>query len=129
MSERDGWNHLYLIDGATGAVKNQITKGAWPVRHVQSRSTKSKRQLWFSAGGMNAGEDPYFQHYYRINFDGTGLTPLTSVRANHTGRVLVRHAVHSSITIRASISRSVLELRRSAAMAVASPDARSKRAT
>ena len=29
MSERDGWNHLYLIDGATGRVKNQITKGEW----------------------------------------------------------------------------------------------------
>jgi dipeptidyl aminopeptidase/acylaminoacyl peptidase len=83
MSERDGWNHVYLIDGATGAVKNQITKGAWPVRHVL-KVDEEKRQLWFSAGGMNAGEDPYFQHYYRINLDGTGLTPLTSVRANHT---------------------------------------------
>jgi dipeptidyl aminopeptidase/acylaminoacyl peptidase len=83
MSERDGWNHLYLIDGVTGAVKNQITKGAWPVRHVV-KVDEDKRQLWFSAGGMNAGEDPYFQHYYRINLDGTGLMPLTSVRANHT---------------------------------------------
>jgi dipeptidyl aminopeptidase/acylaminoacyl peptidase len=83
MSERDGWNHLYLIDGVTGAVKNQITKGAWPVRHVV-KVDEDKRQLWFSAGGMNAGEDPYFQHYYRINLDGTGLIPLTSVRANHT---------------------------------------------
>ena len=82
MSERDGWNHLYLIDGATGEVKNQITKGAWPVRHVV-KVDEDKRQLWFSAGGMNAGEDPYFQHYYRINLDGTGLMPLTSVRANH----------------------------------------------
>jgi hypothetical protein len=27
MSERDGWNHLYLFDGKTGAVKTQITKG------------------------------------------------------------------------------------------------------
>ncbi len=27
MSERDGWAHLYLMDGATGAVKNQITQG------------------------------------------------------------------------------------------------------
>src|SRR5215468_4572669 len=26
MSERDGWRHLYLYDGATGKVKNQITK-------------------------------------------------------------------------------------------------------
>ena len=83
MSERDGWNHLYLIDGATGAVKNQITKGAWPVRHV-IKVDEEKRQLWFSAGGMNAGKDPYFQHYYRINLDGSGLTPLTSVDANHT---------------------------------------------
>ena len=81
MSERDGWNHLYLVDGATGAAK-QITKGAWPVRHV-IKVDEAKRQLWFSAGGMNAGEDPYFQHYYRINFDGTGLTPLTPIAANH----------------------------------------------
>ncbi len=51
MSERDGWNHLYLIDGATGAVKTQITKGAWPVRHV-IKVDEEKRQLWFSAGGM-----------------------------------------------------------------------------
>ena len=83
MSERDGWNHLYLIDGATGAVKTQITKGAWPVRHVL-KVDEEKRQLWFSAGGMTAGQDPYFQHYYRINLDGTGLTPLTSADANHT---------------------------------------------
>ena len=37
MSERDGWNHLYLFDGATGAVKNQITKGEWVVRGVSTR--------------------------------------------------------------------------------------------
>ncbi|MFM9006218.1 MAG: DPP IV N-terminal domain-containing protein, partial [Flavobacteriales bacterium] len=30
MSERDGYNHLYLFDAA-GAVKKQITKGAWDV--------------------------------------------------------------------------------------------------
>ena len=86
MSERDGWNHLYLIDGATGAVRNQITRGAWPVRHV-IKVDEEKRQMWFSAGGMTPareGKDPYFQHYYRINLDGSGLTPLTSVDANHT---------------------------------------------
>ncbi len=37
MSERDGWNHLYLYDGATGAVKKQITKGDWVVRSVDAR--------------------------------------------------------------------------------------------
>ncbi|MFM8532701.1 MAG: prolyl oligopeptidase family serine peptidase [Acidimicrobiia bacterium] len=83
MSERDGWNHLYLLDGATGAVKTQITRGAWPVRHVL-KIDEEKRQMWFSAGGMDAGQDPYFQHYFRINLDGSGMTRLTTAEANHT---------------------------------------------
>ena len=81
-SERDGWEHLYLIDGTTGAVKNQITKGDWVVRAV-NHVDDEKRQIWFEASGMNPGEDPYFVHAYRINFDGTGLTPLTPSEANH----------------------------------------------
>ena len=36
-SERDGWEHLYLYDGVTGKVKNQITKGNWVVRNVDQR--------------------------------------------------------------------------------------------
>jgi len=82
MSERDGWNHLYLYDGATGQVKRQITKGEWAVRGVV-KVDEDARQIWFSAGGMNPGEDPYFAHYYRIGFDGSGLTPLTPAEANH----------------------------------------------
>src|SRR6185312_15944229 len=35
MSQRDGWKHLYLYDGATGQVKNQITKGQWQVHYVE----------------------------------------------------------------------------------------------
>ena len=82
-SERDGWEHLYLYDGVTGKVKNQITKGDWVVRNVD-RVDDDKRQIWLEAGGMNPGEDPYFTHYYRINFDGTGLTKLTDANGNHT---------------------------------------------
>ncbi len=84
-SERDGWNHLYLMDGKTGKVKNRITTGAWVVREVVKVDDK-KRQIWFAASGMNAGEDPYFRHYYRIDFDGRNLTPLTPERADHTAR-------------------------------------------
>ncbi len=82
MSERDGWNHLYLYDGVTGAVKNQITKGNWVVRGVE-KVDEEKRQIWFQASGMYPGKDPYFVHYYRINFDGTGLTALTEGDGNH----------------------------------------------
>ena len=90
MSERDGWNHLYLYDGVTGAVKNQITRGEWVVRAVQFVD-EAKRQIWFSAGGMDAGKDPYFAAYYRINFDGTGLTRLTPEEANHEGAYSADH--------------------------------------
>jgi dipeptidyl aminopeptidase/acylaminoacyl peptidase len=82
MSERDGWNHLYLFDGVSGAVKNQITKGPWTVRAVQ-HVDPATRQIWFSAGGMYPGKDPYFASYYRINFDGSGLVRLTEADANH----------------------------------------------
>ncbi|MGH9851784.1 MAG: DPP IV N-terminal domain-containing protein, partial [Blastocatellia bacterium] len=82
MSERDGWNHLYLYDGVTGAVKNQITKGSWAVRSVE-KVDEEKRQIWFQASGMYPGKDPYFIHHYRINFDGTGLTALTEGDGNH----------------------------------------------
>jgi dipeptidyl aminopeptidase/acylaminoacyl peptidase len=82
-SERDGWEHLYLYDGVTGKVKNQITRGDWVVRFVD-RVDEDNRQIWFQAAGMNPGQDPYFTQYYRINFDGTGLTKLTEANGTHT---------------------------------------------
>ena len=85
MSERDGWNHLYLYDGATGQVKNQVTRGNWLVRGVD-RVDSTARQVWFRASGLYAGKDPYFIHSYRINLDGTGLTTFTGADANHTVR-------------------------------------------
>lgn len=80
-SERDGWHHLYLADGMGGS--KQITKGPWVVRGV-TKVDEASRQIVFSASGMNPSEDPYFIHFYRINFDGTGLTPLTPAPGNHT---------------------------------------------
>ena len=81
-SERDGWEHLYLLDGKTGAVRQQITKGAWVVRSVDYVD-EQQRTIYFSASGMAPGEDPYYVHGYKIRFDGTGLTPLTPEPADH----------------------------------------------
>jgi hypothetical protein len=44
---------------------------------------EAKRQIYFAAGGMVAGQDPYFQQVYRIGFDGKGLTSLTTADAYH----------------------------------------------
>ncbi len=75
-SERDGWNHLYLFDAKTGAMKNQITKGTWNVRNVD-RVDEEKRQLWLRVSGAIPEQDPYYIHLARVNFDGAGFTLIT----------------------------------------------------
>ena len=81
-SEKDGWQHLYLMDLQTGSQKAEVTKGEWIVRNIDSVDVK-KREIWFSASGMNPDEDPYYVHYYRIGFDGGHLVSLTPAKANH----------------------------------------------
>jgi dipeptidyl-peptidase-4 len=82
MSERSGWNHLYLIDLKTGAAK-PITSGEWVVRGVD-RVDDKERQVWFRAGGVHPSQDPYHVHFCRVKFDGTGLTHLTAGDGTHT---------------------------------------------
>jgi len=82
MSERDGWRHLYLYNTTTGRVKNQITEGDWVVREVD-HVDEENRQIWFRASGMDDDQDPYYVHYFRINFDGSGLTRFTEANGDH----------------------------------------------
>ena len=110
MSERDGWAHLYLFDGVTGKVKNQVTKGEWIVRGVDSVDV-ANRQIYFRASGMIAGQDPYFVHYYRINFDGTGLVKYTEANGNHTIAWSPDHKYFADLYSRVDLPP-VLELRR-----------------
>lgn len=79
MSERDGWNHLYLH----GSAVTPVTRGEWVVRRVD-RVDDRKRQIWFRGSGRNPGEDPYHVHHYRVNYDGTGLVALTEGDGTHS---------------------------------------------
>ncbi|TYC92067.1 DPP IV N-terminal domain-containing protein [Novosphingobium sp. BW1] len=93
-SERDGNRHIYLVDGKSGKLARQITKGDWVVREVV-RVDDAARRIWFAASGMNPGEDPYFVHYYRVDFDGRHLVALSPETANHQARFApdMRHFV------------------------------------
>lgn len=82
MSERDGWSHLYLYDGRTGAVKNQITQGKWVVRGVE-RVDAEQRRIWFRASGVYPEQDPYYIHFGYVDFDGANLTFLTAGNGTH----------------------------------------------
>ena len=81
MSERDGWNHLYLYD-SKGGLQMQITEGKWMVRRVRWVD-EEKRQVWFDAMGILPGQDPYHVHHCRVDFDGSGLTVLTKGDGTH----------------------------------------------
>jgi dipeptidyl-peptidase-4 len=81
-AERDGWNHFYLYDVETGELKKQITKGDWVVRGIDYIDEPA-RALYFSAGGREAGRDPYLRHVYRVGLDGAGMTLLTPEDADH----------------------------------------------
>ncbi|TKD51626.1 DPP IV N-terminal domain-containing protein [Sphingomonas baiyangensis] len=80
MSERSGWNHLYLVDGRTGRTR-PITQGDWVVRRIVHVDAE-RRQVYFAANGREKG-DPYLQHFYRIGLDGRGLVRLTEAEAFH----------------------------------------------
>jgi dipeptidyl aminopeptidase/acylaminoacyl peptidase len=81
-SERDGWAHYYLYDASTGALKNRITEGEYVATDIE-RIDEKARQLYFSAGGREKGEDPYYTHLYRVGLDGTGLKLLNPGNASH----------------------------------------------
>ena len=81
MSERSGWNHLYLVDRKAGTT-TPITTGEWVVRDVDHIDAE-KRQIWFRAAGIHPDQDPYYIHHARINFDGTDLVLLTEGNGTH----------------------------------------------
>lgn len=74
-SERDGWAHLYLYDDR-GNLKNRITKGPWHVERVV-KIDEATRTIYFVANGREKGENPYYEHLYKVNADGSGLKQLT----------------------------------------------------
>ncbi len=81
-SQRDNWIHLYLYDLASGQLKNRITSGEGNVDDIVRVDEKS-RTIFFLGSGKEPGRDPYFQHFYKIGFDGRGQTLLTPENANH----------------------------------------------
>jgi dipeptidyl-peptidase 4 len=83
MSERDGWNHLYLYDVPGGRVKRQVTHGPWVVRRLVHLD-RDQRQIWFEAAGILPGQDPYHVHLARADLDNGQVITLTEGDGTHT---------------------------------------------
>ena len=83
MSERSGWNHLYLLDAATGNVKRPLTLGNWVVRKVQ-RFDPQARVIELEVSGLDPEQDPYYRHLIRVDLDTGDMVRLTEGDGDHT---------------------------------------------
>lgn len=81
-SEKSGWNHLYLFDWETGKEINAITSGEYVVNKL-SHFDEENGIVYFEASGKEPGQNPYFNHLYRVNLDGSDLQLLTPENAFH----------------------------------------------
>ena len=82
-SERDGYNHLYLMDGSTGEVIRQLTSGPWVVDAIE-RIDEDAGVIHFTARGRESARDPYLLHAYSLRLDGGEPTLLTPEPAHHS---------------------------------------------
>jgi dipeptidyl aminopeptidase/acylaminoacyl peptidase len=83
FSQRDNWGQLYLYDATRGTLKNKITSGEGNVTQVL-RVDEKNRVIYFLGLGKEKGRDPYFRHFYRVDFDGRNQRLLTPDDADHT---------------------------------------------
>ncbi|MCU0796141.1 MAG: prolyl oligopeptidase family serine peptidase [Akkermansiaceae bacterium] len=82
LSERDGWNHLYLHDGNTSRTIRQLTRGPWVVRGLE-RVDEENREVMVRVSGFHRDQDPYFIHYLRVGLDDGKIIPLTTSDGTH----------------------------------------------
>jgi dipeptidyl-peptidase-4 len=80
-SERDGWAHLYRY-GADGTLKTRLTEGPWHVSGVTGVD-EERGMVFFGANAREEGEDPYYNHLYRVGLDGSGITLLNPGDFDH----------------------------------------------
>ncbi len=81
ISERDGWDHLYLYD-LNGNLIRRLTEGAWPVLRVAAVDAANG---WVYFTG-HAEERVYDTHVYRVGLDGKGFERLTHEEGQHAAQ-------------------------------------------
>lgn len=80
-SERDGWAHLYLF-GPDGTEKARLTEGPWAVRRLLGVD-EELGTAFFIGNAREEGEDPYYNHLYRVDLDGSSMRLLNPGNFDH----------------------------------------------
>lgn len=77
LSQRDGFNHLYLYN-SDGQLIRQLTRGNWEITEFKGFDSKGAHAFF-----TGASEDALERHGYRINLNSGKLHKLTSAPGQH----------------------------------------------
>lgn len=80
MSERDGWNHMYLYN-TTGELVKQLTKGDWVVTGLLGFN--GNKNIWYSG----TKESPIENNIYSLNIDSDKIIRVTPEHGTHNARI------------------------------------------
>ncbi len=72
QSEESGYNHLYILDTATGK-KKQLTSGKYEI--YSPKMSRNKKYWYFTSNEVHPGE----RHFYRMDLDGKNKIRLTKM--------------------------------------------------
>ena len=92
LSQRDGWNNIYLYD-LDGNLIRRLTEGAFPVGRVV---TVDEKEGWVYYTAHGDQHRPYDTHLYRVNLQGKGLSQLTEALGRHDIRRNPSHKIRFS---------------------------------
>jgi dipeptidyl aminopeptidase/acylaminoacyl peptidase len=82
LSERDGWMHLYVLDGSVGdANAVQVTSGKWEI--ASADLAPDGKKFYFTSTEAHPGE----RHLYSVSIDGGARTKLTSMTGSNEAEV------------------------------------------
>jgi dipeptidyl-peptidase-4 len=77
VSDRDGFQHVYRYD-YSGKLVQQVTHGPWSVTRIEGTDAANK-MIYFTS----TNPTPLERQLWKVKFDGTGLTRITTVPGRH----------------------------------------------
>ena len=82
QSQRDGWNHLYLMSTDKGEETRQLTQGPWLVQGILGFNEK-KREVIITA----TKESPLQSNIYKVRVKDGRMTPLDNGQGVHNAQL------------------------------------------
>ena len=82
QSQKDGWNHLYLMSTREGVEPRQLTQGPWLVQSILGFNAKKKEVIIAATK-----ESPLQSNLYKVRIKDGKLTPIDNGQGVHNAQL------------------------------------------